>query len=103
MSGSTLGFHYFATTVVFHMFLNKICWKQKTVNVCVEIVIASGFGKTKNRLTSYHPINLRISVDLQASSWGSNLVVWSLLAESAQRSVLSLIVHHPEHPPCHTL
>lgn len=42
------------------MFLTKICQRQKK-KVCVETVIASGFGRTTNRLTSYHPINLVIS------------------------------------------
>lgn len=91
MSSNTFDFHYFATSFISHnMFLNRICWKQKRVSVCLETVIASGFGKTKTRLTSHHPINLCISADLQACCWGSNLAVWSLLAESTQHSVLSI-------------
>lgn len=91
MSGNTFDFHYFAAAFVFHnMFLNKTCWKQKTISICVETVVVSGFGKTKHRLTSYHPANLCILGDLQACSWGSSLAVWSPLAESTQHSVLSI-------------
>jgi len=36
-------------------------------SVCVETVIASGFGKTNTRLTAHHPVNLCISVGLQAT------------------------------------
>lgn len=49
--------------ILFHFaqnVFNKDLLETKKKSVCVETVIASGFGRTTNKLTLYHPINLVI-------------------------------------------
>jgi len=56
----------------------------------VETVIASGSGRTKTRLTSYHPIILFIGILTGLLSGKQSSRGWSFLGKSIQHSDLSM-------------